>query len=209
MKILILLLVTLSATGQNHDEWFRQKETQRKYLTEQIAAFKLYFDHAKKGYEIAENGLRVVRDIKDGDLDLHRAFLHSLQRINPAIKDYARVADIISLQVNIIKNAKEAIEGAKEMKVFTKGEIEYCAKVSHHLLTSCLDNIGELIVLISDGRYEMKDDERLKRVDLLYADMQDKAAFSSNFSEELALLAVQRMRELKEVDISKILSGLK
>ena len=55
----------------------------------------------------------------------------------------------------------------------------------------------------------MKDDERLKRIDSIFADMQDKAAFSSSFSEELALLAVQRMRELKEVDISKILNGLK
>ncbi|TMI63047.1 MAG: hypothetical protein E6H07_16750 [Bacteroidetes bacterium] len=208
LKIMLLLFANL-VNGQNHDEWFNQKETQRKYLQQQIAAFKVYSEYARKGYEIAEKGLRTVSNIQDGDLDLHREFLHSMRSVNSAIKFYTRVEDIVVLQERIIKVTKETLKGAKETKVFSKGELEYCSMVIQNLLSSCLDNIQELSDVIEDEKLEMKDDERLKRIDSIFADMQDKAAFSSSFSEELALLAVQRMRELKEVDISKILNGLK
>ena len=212
MKLIVIsmwVLVSHSVTGQTSDEWFRQKEKQRKYLLQQIASFKSYADHVRKGFEIAEKGLKVVRDIKDGDLGLHSDFLRSLQLVSPAIRNYARVADIIALQIQILKNTKEALKGAREMKVFSKAELEHCSIVINNLMIACLESIEELLMVISDERFEMKDDERLKRIDSLYADMQDKASFSSSFCGELALLAVQRMRELKEVDISRILNGLK
>lgn len=210
MKILlfILLLCSQKLFGQNSEEWLNQKITQEKYLKQQIAALQVYIGYAKTGYKIVNKGLTTVQNIKKGDFNLHRDFISSFKSVNPRIKGYAKVADIIAYQLRIIKQTKEMLDGAGEAGQFTTNELDYCSIVIGNLLNSSLDNIEELINIITSGELSMKDDERIKRIDALYADMQDKYSFVSSFSEEMGLLTVQRMRELHDVDISKKLNGL-
>src|SRR5260221_4860823 len=99
--ILSLFVCIQAGHAQTYDEWFRQKKTQKKYLLQQIAALQVYIDYAKKGYDIASKGLNTIRDIKNGDFNLHRDFFGSLKQVNPKIKKYAKVADIIAYQVSI------------------------------------------------------------------------------------------------------------
>ncbi len=78
-----------------------------------------------------------------------------------------------------------------------------------NLLEECVNTIDELFMVITSNQFEMKDDERLKRVDKLYFDMQDKYSFCSYFSEEMGLLSVQRLGEQIEIHRSKLINGLK
>lgn len=210
MKILlsILLLYGQSILGQNSEEWLNQKKTQEKYLKQQIAALQVYIGYAKTGYKIVNKGLKAVQNIKKGDFNIHRDFISSFKNVNPKVKGYTKVADIIAYQLRIIKQTKEMLKGAREAGQFTDTELEYCSMVISNLLNSSLDNIDELVTIITSGELSMKDDERITRIDALYADMQDKYAFVSSFSEEMGLLTVQRMRELHDVDVSKKLNGL-
>lgn len=214
MKRLLLLATAglfafLSSNAQTTDEWLNQKSTQKKYLLQQIAALHTYISYAKKGYDIVNKGVTTVRNIKKGDFNLHRDFFNLLKNVNPKISRYAKVADIISYQVRIIKQTKEAIIGIKATKQFTLQEVDYCVAVFNNLLTECGKTIDELMLVISDGQLEMKDDERLIRIDLLYADMQDKYAFSSAFSEDMAILTIQRLSEQVQINYSKILKDIK
>ncbi len=210
MKILlfILLLCSQNLFGQNSEEWLNQKKTQEKYLKQQIAALQVYIGYAKTGYKIVNKGITTIQNIKKGDFNLHRDFITSFKSVNPRIKGYAKVADIISYQLRIIKQTKEMFLGAREAGQFTANEMNYCSMVIGNLLNSSLDNIEELITIITNGELSMKDNERIKRIDALYLDMQDKYSFVSSFSSAMGLLTVQRMRELHDVDISKKLTGL-
>ncbi len=210
MKILlfILLLCSQNLFGQNSEEWLNQKKTQEKYLKQQIAALQVYIGYAKTGYKIVNKGITTIQNIKKGDFNLHRDFITSFKSVNPRIKGYAKVADIISYQLRIIKQTKEMFLGAREAGQFTANEMNYCSMVISNLLNSSLDNIEELVTIITNGEFSMKDNERIKKIDALYADMQDKYSFVSSFSEELGLLTVQRMRELHDIDISKKINGL-
>ena len=118
------------------------------------------------------------------------------------------MADIIALQLRIIKEVKECLRGVKDARQFSTAEIDHCAIVFQNVLNASLENIEQLLDIISDGKIEMKDDERLHRIDALYADMQDKYAFCSSFSEEMAVLTVQRMQQRSEIELSKRLNGL-
>jgi len=211
MKKLLLLLTLLSSQfcfSQTWEEWFEQKKTQKKYLLEQIAALQVYLGYVKKGYDIANKGLSTIRKIKKGDFDLHDDFFGSLKSVNPRIKNNTKVAGIIAYQLKIMKETRQTLLAVKELRQFTPAEIEHCSMVFNNLLADCLKNIGELILLITADQFEMKDDERIKRIDVLYADMQNKYAFTASFSEEMGLLSVQRMREQQEVNLSKKLNGL-
>ena len=212
-KIIMILvpffLVSNSIMAQTWEEWFQQKKTQKKYLIQQIAALQVYFNYAKKGYYVANKGITTVRNIKNGDFNLHFDFLNSLNQVNPKIKKYTRLADIIAFQFQILKQTKQRLREIRATKQFTQDEMEYCKQVFDNLLAECIKNIDELVMVITPNTLEMKDDERLKRLDKLYVDMQDKYAFCSSFSDEMVLLSAQRLASQVEINQSKIINGLK
>lgn len=203
------LFASFSSSAQTTDEWLNQNSTQKKYLLQQIAALQVYLGYAKKGYNIVTGGINTIRNIKNGDLNLHRDFFNRLKNVNPAIHRYAKVADIIACQVKIIKQTKLVLQQIRETKQFTEAELNYCKQVFDTLLGECIKTVEELMLVTTSGELEMKDDERLKRIDGLYADVQDKYSFACSFSEDMGLLAVQRLGEQMEINRSKIINGIK
>lgn len=204
-----IFLLQMAASAQALNEWVNQKSTQKKYLLQQIAALQVYINYAKKGYNIVSGGINTIRDIKKGDLNLHNTFFSSLKTINPKISRYAKVADIISYQVRIIKLARQTLQSIKEANQFSVEEIEYCKKVLDALLDDCIQSVTELLEIITPDKLQMTDDERLVRIDKLYVDMQDKFTFCNVMSEDIGLLALQRLSEQIEINRSKLINGIK
>lgn len=213
MKLLIVILtfclITSSGTAQTTNEWLNQNSTQKKYLLQQIAALQVYLGYAKKGYNIVTGGVNAIRNIKNGDLNLHRYFFNRQKNVNPAVHRYAKVAGIISYQLKIIKQTKLVLQQIRETKQFTEAELDYCKQVFDTLLDECIKAVEELILVTTSGELEMKDAERLKRIDGLYADVQNKYSFACSFSEDMGLLAIQRLGEQMEINRSKIINGVK
>lgn len=198
-----------AVSAQTVNEWVNQKSTQKKYLLQQIAALQVYISYAKKGYNIVSGGINTIRDIKKGELNLHNTFFNSLKNINPKISRYAKVADIISYQIRIIKLARQTLQSSREANQFTVDEIEYFKKVLDALLDDCVQSITELLDIITPDKLQMTDDERLGKIDKLYLDMQDKFTFCNLMSEDISLLALQRLTEQIEINRSKLLNGIK
>ena len=210
-RYLTLLLLTVSVQVvfcQTIEEWTAQDKTQIEYLLQQIAAQKVYLDYLEKGYGIAKSGLHAIRNIKKGDFNLHSDYFNSLKEINPEIKSSVKVGDIIFLQLRIIKEAKTTIQQVRQSGQFSDKEIMYLKNVFDHLLEECVKNIEELITVVTSGELEMKDDERIKRIDMLYDDMDDKFSFCNSFSKQASILAIQRKGDQYEVNRSKKLIGL-
>jgi hypothetical protein len=211
-KIIIIILLGLFATGaksQTFAEWFQQKKTQKKYLLQQIAALQIYISYLQKGYSIAKNGLTEISDFKNGEFNLHSDYFSSLKNVNPKIKNYARVADIISFQIKIVHTYHQAYQHAQESSAFNTDEIAYLFRVFGRLLDDCTAIIDELITLTTSGKLEMKDDERLQRIDALYKDMQNKYTFTKTFSNEVIELAAERLKEKNDVQTSRLINGIK
>jgi hypothetical protein len=214
MKKIILLsviaaLIFSELNAQVFNELLNQKQTQKKYLLQQIAALQVYIGYAKKGYNIVSSGINTIRDIKKGEFNLHTTFFNSLKNVNPKISRYAKVADIITYQVRIIKLTKQTLQSIREAKQFTPEEAEYFKKVFDALLDDCVESIDELLAVITPDKLSMKDNERLTRIDKLYLDMQDKFTFCNVMSEDIGILALQRMSEKIEINQSKLINGIK
>ena len=184
MKIILMLCAILfasSAKSQTYDEWFRQKKTKLKYIAQQIAAFEVYAGYFKKGYKIVDEGWNAINDIKHGDFDLHNNYFTSLKQVNSSIGDYDKVHGITNLQMQILQVDDAIKKFIQDNENIQANEKEYIAKVMSNLLSKCADNLNELKTLTTNDSLAMKDDERLKRIDDLYTDMQDKYAFAKYF----------------------------
>lgn len=199
-------LASAAATGaqaQTFAEWFSQKKTQKKYLLGQIAALQVYIGYAKKGYDIVGSGIHTVRDIKNGEFGLHSAFFGSLKAVSPVIRNNSKVADIIVLQVAISRN----FSGIKSNGYLSGGDQAYIATVREKVLADCAKDLEELLLVITSGKVEMTDDERIRRLDRVYAAMRDKSAFTQSFTGQVSTLIVQKEKEHQQNEHLKKIYG--
>ena len=205
-KLIIIFTLVLCgniSNAQTFNEWFRQKKTQKKYLLQQIAALKVYLDYLKKGYKIVDKGLTIVGDIKQGKFDLDIEYLESLANVNSAVSGSAKVAGIIAYQKRIMIEFRRLKDLTNESEYFTPEERTYVEVVYANMLRESDLSLDELDRVLSNSDFEMKDDERVKRVDLLYADMKDKYEFTKSFSNSTKVLIAQRSKEDHEVKIQE------
>lgn len=198
--LLFLLSVTSGAGAQNFSEWFRQKATQKKYLLQQIAALKVYTEYLKKGYEIAHDGLDLIGDFKRGEFDLHKSYFSSLKTVNRKIKGNSKVEGIIDRQERIVALRRRSLRQATESNAFSEEEMGYIRRVYDRLLDECNATLNDLQRVLTDGTLEMKDDERIKRIDRLDQDMTGHYTFCKHFSDELKLMQANRYKERKDVE---------
>lgn len=200
-KLLISFLFsfTVAARAQTWDEFFRQKETQRKYLIQQIAALKVYADYLSKGYDIANKGLKTIKGFTKGEFDLHTDFFNSLKTVNPVVANNKKLQEIVRWQAAIIKTFGSSTVN----KTLSPADRNYFESIKSKLLIECSIDADELLLVISSGKLEMKDDERLKRIDKLHLRMQDKFQFTESFISQVKTLALQRKQEEKNAKTSK------
>ncbi len=201
MKIALIGCLTFLASigtgyGQTFAEFFNQKKTQKKYLLEQIAALEVYTSYLKKGYEIASSGLQTIKELSNGEFSLHNAFISGLKKVSPAVKNNVKVAEIIEMQIRIGK----AFSGIKSDPNLSLSNQLYVQEVRENLWEESLKDLEELLLVITSGKLEMGDDERIKRLDKIYLSMRDKSAFVQGFTTEVSLFIRQKEMEKRSVE---------
>jgi hypothetical protein len=209
-KVLLIIALIMGIQvcyAQTWDEWWRQKKTQINYLFKQIAALQVYTEYLEKGYKIAKDGTHLINDIKHGDFDLHSDYFSSLKSVNSTIRHSSRVSEIISIQTSIIRGFKKLLSYCEHSGQFTAEELKHIHSVYESLTKECSKDIDELVLVITSGELEMKDDERLKRIESIYNAIQDQYAFTQSFCNETSMLAFSRISEQMEINRSKKLMG--
>lgn len=207
--IITLLLFAQLSHAQTVEEWVQQKKTQIKYLFEQIAAFQVYTGYLQKGYSIAKEGLNTINDIKHGDFFMHEGHFDSLMIVNPAIKASFYVVDVMVLAEKINVAAKAGLQQAQQSTSFVDDEKLYLQWVYNNIMVAATADVDQLTTLITDGELQMKDDERIKDIEIVYASVQDKYAFVKSFSKQTQILSIQRIKQQSETDMVKKFYNMK
>ncbi|SKC85177.1 hypothetical protein [Ohtaekwangia koreensis] len=200
--ILMLLLcgwLTIQAQTPNFNEWFRQKKTQRKYLLEQIAALKVYLEYLKKGYEIVDKGLTTIGEIKNGTFTMDKDYLNSLKQVSSVVKNSPKVKEVLTYQQSIITDFRKFVNDCRKDENLTADEVRYIEDVYANMLKECDASIDELTLITTSGEAEMKDDERLLRLDKVHDAMQDKYTFTQDFIDSTRLLSLERAKEKNQI----------
>lgn len=199
MIVVIMLFVgTEQGYSQTWNELFRQKKTQKKYLLQQIAALEVYTGYLKKGYEIASSGLHTIRDLSDGEFSLHNAFITGLKKASPVVRNSVRVAEIIEMQISI----RKAFGNVRSNVQLSLSNQLYVQEVRDNLWEECIKDLEELLLVITSGKLEMDDAQRLKRLDKIYLSMREKSSFTQHFTNEVEQLI--RQKQLEKSDTEKL-----
>jgi hypothetical protein len=201
MKKIGVILITLCVFNQGMSGQVKQ----RKELILQIAARQVYIDYAKKGYSAVSKGLNFIGEAKKGELNLHGDYFASLFKINPKVRNYYKTVEIISMQFKIMKLCRKTLSDLKTVDLFHGNELDYIERSFERLLQNCSQTLDQLLVITTDAELELKDDQRLERIDLLHKTMLEDYNFCLSFCSEARLLSVSKTADKED---SKGLSEL-
>jgi uncharacterized phage infection (PIP) family protein YhgE len=177
-------------------------------LIQRIAQLQVYLDYVKKGYNIVRDGLGTINKIKNGEFGLHDAYFKSLKNVSPAVRKYERVSQTFDLQGKILAAAETASRQAGKCGQFSASELSYMSKVYSNLASETEKDIKLLTHIITGGDLGMKDADRLKAIDKLFLTVQDKYQFLLGFNRDMRTLAIHRIRERGNLEVSKKLNNL-
>lgn len=205
----ILIILVLGPVFGFQRSFAQSQETKQLLLNvEKLSQLKNILSDMKRGYTIITNGYNSVKNIAQGNFSLHEVFLDGLMLVNPEIKKYRRVADIISYQKDIITEYKSAFSRFKASSNFNNGEIDYLGKVYKQLFDQSIDNLDELATVITSSKLRMSDDERLQAIDRIFADTEEKLMFLRSFNKEASILNLQRQRAKNDLKTTQGYFGI-
>lgn len=176
-------------------------------MLQQIAALKTYGSYLKKGYRIARDGLNLIGDLKDGELNLHRLFFEGLDNVSPFVQEYPKAAAIVTLNERIV-NLKEKLSGQLDDALFYGNEKDYIRRVIARVLESCGDDMEALQHVLSQSGYVADDAQRIDRIEQLYANTEDRYRFARDFYDQCMLLVKNRALEARNLQQSERLYNL-
>ena len=190
-KILLLLVVVLLPFGKA-----QAQEMQQLILNiEKLAQFRQILKDMKKGYEILTKGYNTVKDLTQGNFSLHEAFLDALLDVSPTVRNYHKVAEIISMQIKLVQQQGDAFARYHGSGNFSSDELDYIGRIYDNLINESLRNLDELTVIITAGQVRMSDNERIEAIDRIYEDVQEKLLFLNDFNNTTSVLSLQREKE--------------
>jgi hypothetical protein len=177
-------------------------------MLEQLAALQAYITVAEKGYTIAERGLQTIGQIKNGEFNLHSAFVSSLKAVSPAVGNMAEVAEIIGLEASMISQFSHKLSGWRQSAWLQPTEVSYIESVYTSVVNNGLELLTALTNLTTDGQLTMTDGERISRIQQMDTNMQQQYRLAQAFTNQTDLLTVQRQQEGNDIGTLKGIYGI-
>lgn len=203
---LILLVAGVLSVGKAGAQ---SHEIQQLLLdVEKLAQLKNILADLKKGYEIVLAGYGTIKDISQGTFNLHKSFLDRLLDVSPVVRNFRRVADIVATAGKMLGDYKKAYRQFTQSGRFTPAELAYISGVYSRLFDQSVNNLEALAKVVTAGRLRMSDDERLTAVDAVWKEVEDNYTFLTRFNNGTKVLALQRIKEEKEIRALKKLYNI-
>lgn len=187
---------------------FGQQSKLRKVMTQQVVQYELYDGTLKTGYRITKDGLDQAHALKDGTFGLHSLYFNSLEQVNPLIRNSPKAKVIADLDQQIRQTLVVEFSWQHQQKMLTLAEMTYFKRVRNNLLDKCGQDMDELLQVLTQGKLQLSDAQRLQRLDKLYDSMKDKYAFTGSFAVKCRNLALGRKQNRQNNDQLKKLYGI-
>jgi hypothetical protein len=197
MRSIKLLLLALAFSVRSFGQ--AQEIEQLILNIEKLTLFKSILSDMKMGYQIYEKGYGTISSISKGNFDLHNVFLTGLMGVSPAVRNYVRVAEIISQQARLVSEYKLNYQRFRQSGSFSPEELSYMSNVYSRLTNQSLNDLDELTTILSAGKLRMSDADRLKAIDRLYANSTDQLGFLRSFNRQGMVLSLQRAKDQNDI----------
>lgn len=202
LSIILSVAISVATNAQSNEV------TQLLLNYQKLKQLEEILDNMYKGYQVLSQGYNRINGIAEGNYKLHQVFLDGLFAVNPAVRDYRRIPIIIDYQAKLMKEYRRAYRRFTDDPNLTADELRYLERVYTYLVNQSVKNLEELTMVITASKLRMSDDERLKAIDRIFLDMENKLSFLRYFNNSTQVLVLQRAKENSEVMTIEKLHGI-
>jgi hypothetical protein len=159
LRHIVILLIFFICMSKTEKSSAQAQEMQQLILDiEKLTQLKGILSDMKTGYQIYQQGYGSISQLSKGNFDLHSVYLNGLLSINPTVKNYGRVAEIITQQASLLSEYKSSYKQFRQSGTFSANELSYMSDVYTQLVTQSLENLDELTNVLTAGKLRMSDD---------------------------------------------------
>ncbi len=202
--VLPLLLGLSSVRAQSITQLIEQLALDVQKLSE----LKSILSDMYKDYEVVNKGYADIKNIAEGNFNLHKVFLDGLLLVSPAVRGYPRIVDILNAEYSIVSEYRAASNRWHADGHFTVSELNYISDLYSTLFQRSLQCIDELTMVITADQLRMSDAQRLQAIDGVYSEISSQLRFLRQFNKATSLQAIQRLKEANDIETLKTIYGI-
>lgn len=208
LEILACLFFLVFLVSQRTVKAQDQEIQQLLLNVEKLDQLREMLDQMKDKYQILTQGYDRVKSLTEGNFKLHEVFLDRLIQVNPKVKSYYRVAQIVEMQLLLAKGIGEMKKEFSLRDLVSGSDLNFLTEVSSSFGKSSLRNQEELLLVLSDNQLQMDDAERIYAIDRIHLDMENLFHGFGKFSLEADQLLEMRAYRMKDTKtLNQILSN--
>jgi hypothetical protein len=203
--IMALLLQCLAAPRARAQE----EELQQLALNlQKLNQFRAILTKMYEGYQILTQGYNTVKNLAEKNFSIHKVFMDGLMAVSPTVHNYQKVAAIVSYQKDIVRDYKAALNEFGSMNIFDASHLQYIEAVYDRLFDRSLEDLDELLMIITASQLQMNDAERIAAIDRIYASVSDQRSFLRHFNVRTKALADQKLKNKRDLEMLQQLHGI-
>jgi hypothetical protein len=165
---------------------------------EKLDQLREMLDNMRDKYQILTQGYNQVRNVAEGNFTLHEAFLNRLVQVNPKVRTYYKVGEIIRMQSQFLEGIVQAKREFRLGNFLEEREMQQVERMFGQLSSSSLSLLEELMLILSDSQLQMNDFERIQAIDRVHGSTMELGKGVRRFSNSLGQLSEIRKSKLAE-----------
>lgn len=207
-KHLLILPIALLSFTNVRSQTIAQLIEQLSLDVQKLTQLKTILNDMYKDYEVIDKGYTDIRNIAEGNFNLHKAFLDALLLVSPAVKDYPRLIDILNAEYSIVSESQAANNRFRADPHFTLPETSSISDTYNALIQRSLKSIDELTMVTTDNQLRMSDSQRLQAIDRVYSEITAQLGSLRHFNNNTAIQAIQRAKAANDIGTLKSIYGI-
>jgi len=207
-KYVVALVVLALSAGNARSQTIGQLLEQLSLDVQKLSELKTILNDMYTDYAIVNKGYTDIKNIAEGNFNLHKLFLDGLLLVSPAVRNYPRVPAIIDAEYSIVSEYKAATTRAVAGGHFTPEELTYLGNTYSLLFQRSEQCIESLTMVMTDNQLRLSDDGRIQTIDRIYADITGQLRFLRQFDNAVSLQAIQRLKAAGDVSTLQKIYGI-
>ncbi|WP_026309882.1 hypothetical protein [Niabella aurantiaca] len=170
----------------------------------------IWLQNAQKTLEntLSKVKLDEISDWVQKNKEQYAKYYDELAQVKTAISGYRKVKEIISKQIRLIDEYKQAFGLFKQDPHFTPEEINYMTRVYTGIVDESVKNLDQLFLVVSNLETKMTDGRRLEIISRTAENIDATLSDLRSFNAQNIKLSLQRAKDLKDVETVKALYGI-
>jgi hypothetical protein len=158
--------------------------------------------------ELEQLDLEDITDWVQNEWDLFNGYYQELWQVKASLSTYVKVVAMIDRQAQLVRQEQAAWTMVKQDKHFSAAELNYIAEVYVGIIEQSAQNISKLYMIIQSFVTQMSDGDRLALIDGAAAEIDQNANDLHTFTQQNALLSLERAQDEGGINQIKSLYGL-